>query len=92
MPKNDVLLLQNFIKAAEKQWFLLFISFIRACLANEILKWVGCVGWGGSPRNCRWGCDVPFFKGDAIPDENMPFFIRLYVLVVPLKTIPDFRL
>ena len=19
-------------------------------------------GWEGSPRNCRWGCDVPFLK------------------------------
>ena len=33
-----------------------------------------------------------FLNGDAIPDENMPFFIRLYALVVSLKTIPDFRL
>ena len=30
-----------------------------------------------------------FLNGDAIPDENMPFFMRLYALVVPLKTIPD---
>ena len=50
-------------------------------------------GWGeGSPRNCRWGCDVPFLKCEAIPDENMPFFVRLYALVVLLKTLPDFRL
>ena len=44
--------------------FPVFISLIRACVANEILKWVGCVreGGGGSPQNCRWGCDVPFFK------------------------------
>ena len=48
--------------------FPLFISLIRACVANEILKWVGCVrrggggGGGSSPRNSRWGCDVPFFK------------------------------
>ena len=41
----------------------IFISLIRACVANEMLKWVGCVrGGGGSPRNCRWGCNVPFFK------------------------------
>ena len=33
-----------------------------------------------------------FVNGDAIPDENMPFFIRLYSLVVILKTIPDFIL
>ena len=49
-------------------------------------------GGGGGPRNCRWGFDVSSFKGDAIPDENMPFFVRLYALVVLLKTLPDFRL
>ena len=44
---------------------------------------IGIVGGGVTFR---------FLNGDAIPDENMPFFIRLYALVVPLKTIPDFRL
>ena len=33
-----------------------------------------------------------FLNGDTIPDENIPFFIGLYALVVPLKTLPDFRL
>ena len=33
-----------------------------------------------------------FLNRDAISDQNMPFFIRLYALVVPLKAIPDFRL
>ena len=40
----------------------IFISLIRACVANKILKWFGCVRRGCSSRNCRWGCDVPFFK------------------------------
>ena len=31
-------------------------------------------------------------NGDAVPNKNMPFFVRLYALVVPLKTVPDFRL
>ena len=48
-------------------------------------------GRGGSPQNCPWGCGR-FLNGDAIPDENMPFFVRLYALVVLLKTLPDFRL
>ena len=38
------------------------------------------------------GVTFRFLNGDAIPDEKMPFFIRLYAVVVPLKTIPDFRL
>ena len=33
-----------------------------------------------------------FLNGDAIPDENMPFFVRLHALVDLLKTLPDFRL
>ena len=38
------------------------------------------------------GVTFCFLNGDAIPDENMPFFVRLYALVVLLKTLPDFRL
>ena len=38
------------------------------------------------------GVTFRFLNGDAIPDENMPFFIRLYALMVLLKTLPDFRL
>ena len=38
------------------------------------------------------GLTFRFLNGDAVPDENMPFFIRLYALVVPLKTLPDFGL
>ena len=49
-------------------------------------------GGGGSPRNCRWGVMFRFLNGDAIPDENMPFFVHLYTLMVLLKTLPDFRL
>ena len=38
------------------------------------------------------GVTFRFLNGNAFPDKNMPFFIRLYALVVPLKTLPDFRL
>ena len=38
------------------------------------------------------GVTFGFLNGDAILDQNMPFSIRLYPLVVPLKAIPDFRL
>ena len=61
----------------------------RLCTPGE----GGGGGGRGSPRNCRWGCDVPFFlNGEAIPDENMPFYVRLYALVVVLKILLDFRL
>ena len=38
------------------------------------------------------GCDVPFFKCEAILYENMLFWVRLYALVVVLKILLDFRL
>ena len=33
-----------------------------------------------------------FLNHDAISDQKMQFFILLYALLVPLITIPDFRL
>ena len=56
------------------------IKMGRLCMQGAVL---GIVGGGVTFR---------FLNGDAIPDENMTFFIRLYALVVPLKTLPDFRL
>ena len=39
-------------------------------------------GGVGSPRNCRLRRDVRIFLNrDAISDQNMLFFIRLYALV-----------
>ena len=71
----------------------LFFLLICACVANEILKWVSCVqGGGGQSPELSVGCDVRFLNGDAISDENMPFFVCLYALVVLLKTLPNFRL
>ena len=37
------------------------------------------------------GVSLGSLNPDPISDQNMPFSIRLYALVVPLKTIPDFR-
>ena len=33
-----------------------------------------------------------FLNGEAIPDKNMPFYVRLYAVVVVLKILLDFRL
>ena len=38
------------------------------------------------------GMTFPFLNGEAIPDENMPFYVHLYALVVVLKILLDFRL
>ena len=44
---------------------------------------VGIVGGGVTFR---------FLNGEAILDENMLFWVRLYALVVVLKILLDFRL
>ena len=33
------------------------------------------------------GVTFCFLNGEAIPDENMPFYVRLYALVVVLKIL-----
>ena len=49
-------------------------------------------GGGESSELSVGGVTFRFLNGEAILDENMPFFLRLYALVVLLKTLPDFRL
>ena len=71
----------------------LFISLIRPCVANEILKWVGYVRWGGAVVGIvGGGVTLRFLNGEAILDENMLFWVRLYALVVVLKILLDFRI
>ena len=67
----------------------IFNSLICACVANEILKRFGSirVGDGGSPRNCWWGVTFGVLNRDPISAKTIPFFICLYALVVPLKTV-----
>ena len=75
-----------------------FIPLIRACVANEIFKWSAVYAGGGGGGEgavlgiVGGGVTFRFLNGDAITDENMPFCVRLYALVVLLKTIPYFRL
>ena len=71
---------------------IIFIALIRACVPNEILKRVCYVrgrGGGGAVLGIvGGGVTFRFLNRDAISDQNMPFFIRSYPLVVPLKAIP----
>ena len=56
---------------------------------------LGCVrgeGGGAVVGIVGGGVTFHFLNGDAIPYENMPLFVRLYALVVLLKTLLDFRL
>ena len=51
-------------------------------------------GGGGAVLGIVGGGVVTFrfLNGEAIPEENMPFYVRLYALVVVLKILLDFRL
>ena len=50
-------------------------------------------GRGESSELSNWGMlRSVFLNGEAIPDENVPFYVRLYALVVVLKILLDFRL
>ena len=65
---------------------------MRMCSKRDIKMGRLCTQ-GGTFLGIVGGCVMfCFLNGDTIPDENMPFFIRLYALVVLLKTLPDFRL
>ena len=48
---------------------------------------------GGAVVGIVGGCvTFRFLNGEAILDENMLFWVRLYALVVVLKILLDFRL
>ena len=68
---------------------------MRIRIKRDIEKGQLCTREGGGRVNTPriLGRDVPSGSSnpDTISDQNMPFSIRLYALVVLLKTIPDFR-
>ena len=59
------------------------------------IKMVGCVRRGVQSSELSeggGGVTFRFLNGEAILDENMLFWVRLYALVVVLKILLDFRL
>ena len=69
---------------------------IRACVLNEVLeRGISVRGRRGERGDYSSEFSVRVTPGSlnpySISDQNMPFSIRLYALVLPLKTIPDFR-
>ena len=70
--------------------FAIIISLIRACVSNEILERGSSVRGGVLLRILGGGVPSGSLNPDPISDKNMPFSIRLYAPVVPLKTTPDF--
>ena len=71
---------------------LLFISLIRMRSKRDIKMGRLCTPGGAVLGIVGGGVTFRFLNGEAILDENMLFWMRLYALVVVLKILLDFRL
>ena len=71
---------------------LLFISLIRMRRKRDIKMGRLCTPGGAVLGIVGGGVTFRFLNGEAILDENMLFWVRLYALVVVLKILLDFRL
>ena len=69
-----------------------FISLIRMRSKRDIKMGRLCTPGGAVLRIVGGGVTFRFLNGEAILDENMLFWVRLYGLVVVLKILLDFRL
>ena len=71
----------------------LFISLITRMRCKRDIK-MGrlCTPGGAVVGIVGGGVTFRFLSGEAIFDENMLFWVRLYALVVVLKILLDFRL
>ena len=71
---------------------LFFISLIRMRSKRDIKMGRLCTPRGAVLGIVGGGVTFRFLNGEAILDENMLFWVRLYALVVVLKILLDFRL
>ena len=71
---------------------LVFISLIRMRSKRDIKMGRLCTPGVQSSELSVAGVTFRFLNGEAILDENMLFWVRLYALVVVLKILLDFRL
>ena len=71
---------------------LVFISLIRMRSKRDIKMGRLCTPGGAVLGIVGGGVTFRFLNGEAILDENMLFWVRLYALVVVLKILLDFRL
>ena len=69
-----------------------FISLIRMRGKRDIKMGRLCTPGGAVLGIVGGGVTFRFLNGEAILDENMLFWVRLYALVVVLKILLDFRL
>ena len=70
----------------------LFISLIRMRSKRDIKMGRLCTPGVAVLGIVGGGVTFRFLNGEAILDENMLFWVRLYALVVVLKILLDFRL
>ena len=70
----------------------LFISLIRMRSKRDIKMGRLCTPGGAVLGIVGGGVTFRFLNGEAILDENMLFWVRLYALGVVLKILLDFRL
>ena len=70
----------------------LFISLIRMHSKRDIKMGRLCTPEGAVLGIVSGSVTFRFLNGEAILDENMIFWERLYTLVVVLKILLDFRL
>ena len=69
-----------------------FISLIRMRSKRDIKMGRQCTPGGAVLGIVGGGVTFRCLNGEAILDENMLFWVRLYALVVVLKILLDFRL
>ena len=72
--------------------FTVFISLIRMRSKRDIKMGRLCTPGGAVLGIVGGGVTFRFLNGEAILEENMLFWVRLYALVVVLKILLDFRL
>ena len=75
-----------------RRLIVIFISLIRMRSKRDIKMGRLCTPGGALLGIVGGGVTFRFLNGEAILDENMLFWVRLYALVVVLKILLDFRL
>ena len=86
----ETVLVIPFQKRGVQKYF--FISLIRMRSKRDIKMGRLCTPGGAVLGIVGGGVTFRFLNGEAILDENMLFWVRLYALVVVLKILLDFRL
>ena len=92
LPKHPPDSNQNVQRHVQALFLLIFISLIRMRSKRDIKMGRLCTPGGAVLGIVGGGVTYRFLNGEAILDENMLFWVRLYALVVVLKILLDFRL